>query len=101
MTRFRTRKFKCQIRDGLPFSICTDLNTDDNECLWIRISRPKCKPISLCCVYRPPNSDLEKFIFSLKNSIENIVLKYSDIVLLGDFNVDTTVKGKSNPDKKP
>ena len=89
------------IRDGLPFNICTDLNTDENECLWIRISRPKCKPIFLYCVYRPPNSDLTNFISTIQNSIENIGLKNSDIILLGDFNVDfTTVKRKSNPARK-
>ena len=32
------------IRDGMPCSIYTDLNTDDNEGLWIRISRPNAKP---------------------------------------------------------
>lgn len=53
------------IRDGLPFSVCNDLNTDDNECLWIQISRPKSMPIFLCGVYRPPNSDLARFIFRL------------------------------------
>ena len=51
--------------------------------------------------HRPPNLDLVKFISSIENSIGNIGPKNSDMVLLGDFNVDfTPVKGKPNPAKK-
>ena len=46
------------IRDGLPFRIRHDLNNDNNECLWFEIVRQKCKPISICSVYKAPDADL-------------------------------------------
>ena len=89
------------IRDGLPFRIRHDLNNNDNECLWFEIVRRKCKPILICSVYKAPEAYLESFISSLEDSLLKLDYCNSDLVLLGDFNVDfTPCKGKSNTAKQ-
>ena len=89
------------IRDGLPFRIRHDLNNNDNECLWFEIVRRKCKPILICSVYKAPEANLESFISSLEDSLLKLDYCNSDLVLLGDFNVDfTPCKGKSNTAKQ-
>ena len=89
------------IRDGLPFRIRHDLNNDNNECLWFEIVRQKCKPIFICSVYKAPDADLESFISSLEDTLLKLNYSNSDLVLIGDFNVDfSPCKGKQNPAKQ-
>ena len=89
------------IRDGLPFRIRHDLNNDNNECLWFEIVRQKCKPILICSVYKVPDADLESFISSLEDTLLKLDYSNSDLVLIGDFNVDfSPCKGKQNPAKQ-
>ena len=89
------------IRDGLPFRIRHDLNNDNNECLWFEIARQKCKPILICSVYKAPNADLESFIPSLEDTLLKLDYSNSDLVLIGDFNVDfSPCKDKQNPAKQ-
>jgi exonuclease III len=45
------------IRNGLPFRVRDDLNTNDVECLWFEIVRNRCKPLLICSIYRPPDVD--------------------------------------------
>ena len=40
------------------------------------------------CIYRPPNSNLEKFNESMENILRNISLRKRDIYILGDFNIN-------------
>ena len=50
-------------------------------------------------IYRKPNTDLEQFKNSLLSVIDNLSVDKSDVVLLGDFNVnllETCVNGKAN-----
>ena len=85
----------------MPFRIRHDLNNDNNECQWFKIVRQKCKPILICSVYKAPDADLESFISSLEDTLLKLDYSNSDLVLLGDFNVDfSPYKGKQNPAKQ-
>ena len=77
------------VPDGLPYKIRDDLNDKDEiEYLWIEVTRSKCKPVLICCVYRAPDTDLTKFISSFNDTSSKISFMNSDVVVLGDFNVD-------------
>ena len=88
------------IRDGLSFRIRHELNNDANECLWFEIVRQKCELIFICSVYKAPDADLESFVSFLGDYFLKLDYSNSDLVLLGDFNVDfTPCKGKHNAAK--
>ena len=58
----------------------------------IEISRAKSKKLFIC--YSAPNNPLENFL----NRLSNIILKlpkYSEYILLGDFNIDFSQKNRS------
>ena len=78
------------VRDGLPFCVRDDLYSTVNECLWIELSRKKCRPTLICCAYRAPDSDFKEFISNLEIVLEKINLDKCDFVLLGDLNADMT-----------
>ena len=80
------------VRDGLPFRVRNDLNTGENECLWIELNRAKCKPTLICCLYREPNADFTKFISNLENGMPTLNLDRCDLIILGDMNVDLLLK---------
>ena len=82
------------IRDGLPFRLRNDINTGGHECLWIELIRDKCKPTFICCAYRAPDVDFNGFISSLQNSMSAVDLKKSDVIILGDLNVNMLPKSK-------
>ena len=55
----------------------------------------------ICSVCEALEADLESFISSLEDSLLKLDYCNSDLVLLGDFNVDfTPCKGKCNPAKQ-
>ena len=82
------------IRDGLPFRLRNDINTGGHECLWIKLMRDKCKPMFICCAYRAPDVDFNGFISSLQNSMSAVDLEKSDVIILGDLNVNMMPKSK-------
>ncbi len=75
------------LRDGLQFRVQGDLNTAYNECTWVEIFRKNCKPLLICCIYRPPDQDCAQFILELDDSLSKINLDKCELILLGDFNV--------------
>ena len=77
------------VRDGIPFVVMSDLIRHNFECLWVEIKRPKCKRMILCCSYRPDDENIDGFISNLADSLNN-----TDIVLVGDFNVDYSTKNQ-------
>ena len=82
------------VRDGIPFVVISDLMKDNFECLWVEIRRPKCKRMILCCSYRPDDENIDGFISSLADSLNNIDTENSDIILAGDFNADYSTKNQ-------
>ena len=60
----------------------------------MEIKRPKCKRMILCCSYRPDHEIIDGFISNKADSLTNIDTENSDIVLVGDFNVDYSTKNQ-------
>lgn len=83
------------LHERLPYRVREDVNSGDNECLWIEITRSKCKPTIICCAYRAPDADFVRFITNLENGISNIDLEKSDFVLLGDLNINMLPNSKN------
>ena len=50
--------------------------------------------MNLCCSYRPDDENIDGFISNLTDSLNNIDTENSDIVLVGDFNVDYSTKNQ-------
>ena len=82
------------IRNGLPFRLRNDINTGGHECLWIELIRDKCKPTFICCAYRAPDVDFNGFISSLQNSMPAVDLEKSNVIILGNLNVNMMPKSK-------
>ena len=82
------------IREGLSFCLRDDIDTGGHECLWIELIRDICKPTIICCAYRAPDVDLEGFISSLQSSVPEINFEKSDVILLGDLNVNIMPNSK-------
>ena len=76
------------VKEGLSFRVRNDLHSAVNECLWIELTRSKCRPILICCAYRAPVFDFANFISDLEISMEKVNLDKCDFVLLGDFNAN-------------
>ena len=80
------------MRDGLPFRVRNDIDTGEDECLWIELNCAKCKPTLICCLYRAPNADFTKFISSLENCMPTLNFDRCDLIILRDMNVDLLLK---------
>ena len=76
------------VKEGLSFRVRNDLHSAINECLWIELTRTKCRPVLICCAYRAPGFDFTNFISNLDISMEKVNLDKCDFVLLGDLNAN-------------
>ena len=76
------------IRDNIPFPVNNELAANNEELLWIEINRPKCKPLLIAAIYKPPNVKEANFLESLSNCSAKIDLDENGLVLMGDFNND-------------
>lgn len=76
------------IRDNIPFTVNNELAANNEELLWIEINRPKCKPLLIAAIYKPPNVKEANFLESLSNCSAKIDLDENGLVLMGDFNND-------------
>ena len=61
-----------------------DLAATNNEILWLKINRNKCKPLIVCCIDRPSDKSAHDFL----NLIEEPLSRTMRRVLLGDFNFE-------------
>ena len=86
----------------MPFRVRNDINSGNNECLWIELNRAKCRPTLICCAYRAPEKDLSEFISNLCNTMTSIDLDKCYLLLLGDINVNMLPhsKGSAKKDKQ-
>ena len=81
------------IRDGLPFVTNSVSSVNSNaEFIWVDIKRPRCKPVNLCCAYRPGDISIDSFISDLELGFTDMDSTNSEMVLLGDFNIDYSKK---------
>ena len=68
----------------------SDLNVSNAnlEVQWILIHREHCKNVLVGNEYRPPNGHLTKAIKCLNDCIKTVNLGNTDILILGDMNVN-------------
>ena len=67
------------------------------ESLWIELNNSKYK-IIVGIIYRKPNTDLDQFQNSLLSVLDNLSADKSNVILVGDFNVNllqTCIDGKA------
>ena len=80
------------IRNDFAFSVRSDLQTDNDEILFVELLLPKTKPIIIGTVYRPPKqndflNNFEEILTNLRSDCETM--------LLGDFNICILQKSNS------
>ena len=63
------------------------------EAQWVFIHRPQSRNICICNLYRPPNGNLTKAISYLENCIQTFNLSKTEVILMGDLNVNYVNKG--------
>ena len=83
------------VRISIPYKHRPDLSAEKIESSWVEVNRLKCKKLFVACVYRPPNACSDTFIDLLNDSLSKLPAG-SQIVLLGDFNVDLSAKKNDN-----
>ena len=78
------------VKKSLDHKVLNHLNAleDKFETLWIEVNTgPKCKNIIVCCAYRHPDTDANKFIEYLESTLSKLD-KYKLICIMGDFNIN-------------
>ena len=73
------------IRTNLNYRIRNDLNSDNLECLFIEIRKPRSIPFLVGTWYRPPSSSPNLFS-EFENIIAKIDAENKELYLLGDIN---------------
>ncbi|PFX17369.1 putative RNA-directed DNA polymerase from transposon BS [Stylophora pistillata] len=61
---------------------------DNFESIWIEVSRPKTKKILCGAIYKTPDADPAAFTSSVEEILNNVMSNDSEIVLIGDFNLN-------------
>ena len=74
--------------DGFDFMRRTDIETPDIESVWIEMKPRNSKPILICTVYRPPDSNLDQWLEGLEVQINSAYTGSAHIVVMGDINVN-------------
>ena len=74
--------------------IYLEVNTHKTICIEVKISKKRC----INFVHRPPHSNNKKVFFSeLTTSLNHATIKYYNIVVMGDLNIDTPKRLKLIP----
>lgn len=81
------------VKTGIDFTRRHDLTFSENfcECLFVEISMNSfgiSKNSLIAVIYRPPNTDLQKFNDKISEVLNNIKNENKDIYVVGDFNVN-------------
>ena len=83
------------IKNDIPCIRRTDLEILNIECVWVEI-RLHGKRLLVGTYYRPPNSD-NAVLTNIENSIDLAIdTEISDIIIIGDFNLDMNKPNTSN-----
>ena len=88
------------VRVGLPFRVRYDIDVGQSECLWIELTRAKCKPTIICSAYRAPDKNFDDFLSDLQSCMPALDLEKSDLVFLGDLNVNMLSNSKAGSSEK-
>ena len=76
------------INETMNYKLREDLENPLIEAIWIELKIPKShKTIIICSFYRPPNSNIQ-YIEHLIDVIDKIDTDTSELVILGDFNIN-------------
>ena len=73
----------------------------DIEVIWIQLILKDTRPTFIACIYRPPSGSLDAAMDILDGQILDLRSRYNvcDIIVMGDYNVDT-LKPRSSDCKK-
>ena len=75
-----------------------DLVPADAEAVCLENIRPKCKPILIASIYRPPNSNIE-LLDSFGGAFQNLDNEQRELIIVGDLNCDLLQRNLSNHTK--
>lgn len=75
----------------MSFKIRSDLNISANhnfECVFVQVRKSSFARKIIGSIYRPPNSDLDLFMWSLQSALDSSCHTKVECLLAGDFNLD-------------
>ena len=78
------------VKKSLDHKVLNHLNAleDEFETLWTEVNTgPKCKNIIVCCAYRHPDIDADKFVQYLESTLSKLD-KNKIICIMDDFSVN-------------
>jgi exonuclease III len=58
------------------------------ESVWLELSFPNKSKILISSVYRPPNSDFDKFKMDFEDMMEKLSPETKETIIIGDLNCD-------------
>ena len=77
----------CFIRKGIPFQMINSLDPVIPESMTLKITQTNTLPFIICLLYRPPSTLVDwNQVFS--QHVQQCSTLCSEIIVLGDFNVD-------------
>ena len=79
------------VKSSLDYIVRSDLGTceDEFETLWVESKTgTQSKNILICCAYRHPNSDKQKFIEYMDSTLTKLEKTNKIISVMGDFNIN-------------
>ena len=76
------------VKDDISFCLLTEYKLQGStECLFIEINIKK--EVLFCCSYNPNKNSMSKTLHCLSKVLEIYICQYDNIMLLGDFNVES------------
>ena len=78
------------ISDYLTFKPRNDLSflSETAESLCVEVDIPRAKNFIVCVVYRPPSSDVVRFLDDLESLMSIVNFSDKSVCVMGDFNID-------------
>ena len=84
------------IKESLNYKLRKDLVNTNIEALWLEIRIPKYhKSLVVCSIYRPPSSNTQ-YIEHLIEVMDKINTDLSEIIILGDLNINLSLQLNNN-----
>ena len=77
-----SKKFKFTIHEEI--SVMSDVV----ESLFVELTNPRGKNVLIGVIYRPPRSNMNDFLITIQDLLQNPILLNKDAYLMGDFNID-------------